>query len=104
MTTHPPRSTQMSGADDAPPAVDLPDDAFAYHIGTSVLTEFALGHTPADVLRELVQNEYDATGTTMHVEFDDDALTVTGNGKVIDATGWRRLSVMLGTGAVAGSS
>lgn len=104
MTTQPVRPAQASGADDASAAAGLPDDAFAYRIGTSVLTEFALGHTPADVLRELVQNEYDATGTTMHVEFGDHALTVTGNGKAIDATGWRRLSVMLGTGAVAGGS
>lgn len=81
----------------------LGDDAFEYRLGTSVIAEFVLGHTPADVLRELVQNEYDAGGTSVTVEFGADALTVTGNGSVIDAGGWRRLSVMLGTGEVAGA-
>ena len=33
---------------------------FRFRVATSVLIEFALSHTPADVLRELVQNEYDA--------------------------------------------
>ncbi len=37
-----------------------------------------------DVLRELVQNEYDATGTAIAVEFGADSLTVTGNGTRID--------------------
>ena len=75
---------------------------FEYPFGASVVAEFVASHRPADVLRELVQNEYDAGGTTLSVEFGLDAVLVHGNGKIIDDKGWRRLSVMLGTGQVAG--
>jgi hypothetical protein len=76
---------------------------FRFRVGTSILTEFAVSHTPADVLRELVQNEYDAGGTELTVEFGPDALVVRGNGKTIDKAGWDRLGVMLGHGLVAGA-
>ena len=75
-----------------------------FRFRTSVLTEFALSHTPADVLRELVQNEYDADGTELTIEFGHKNLVVRGNGKTIDNAGWKRLSVMLGHGLVAGAS
>lgn len=74
-----------------------------YRIGTSFLAEFAAGHTPADVIRELIQNEYDAGGTVVDVEFGETELRVRGNGKPIDRSGWTRLSVMVGTGTVAGT-
>lgn len=74
-----------------------------YRIGTSFVAEFAAGHTPADVIRELIQNEYDAGGTVVDVEFGDTELRIRGNGKPIDRSGWSRLSVMVGTGTVAGS-
>ncbi len=77
---------------------------FRFRVGTSILTEFAVSHTPADVLRELVQNEYDAGGTELTVEFGPDALVVRGNGKTIDKAGWDRLGVMLGHGLVAGAA
>ena len=80
------------------------DLVFRSRVGTSLLAEFALSHTPADVLRELVQNEYDAGGSELAIEFGADALVVRGNGEVIDGRGWRRLSVMLGTGHVAGEA
>lgn len=76
---------------------------FRFRVGTSILTEFAVSHTPADVLRELVQNEYDAGGTELTMEFGPDALVVRGNGKLIDKAGWDRLGVMLGHGLVAGT-
>jgi hypothetical protein len=75
---------------------------FSFRVGTSLLAEFALSHSPADVLRELVQNEYDAGGTQLTIDFGDEALVVQGNGRTIDKQGWKRLSVMLGTGVVAG--
>ena len=84
-------------------AGDLDESTFTFQVGTSVLTEFALGHTPADVLRELIQNEYDAGGDRIVIRFTADALTVAGSGAPIDDSGWRRLSVMLGTGEVAGT-
>jgi hypothetical protein len=48
----------------APPAA--PEDGFRTRIGASVIEEFVAGHTVNDVLRELVQNEFDAGGETMY--------------------------------------
>ena len=73
-----------------------------FRVAASVLDEFALSHTPADVLRELVQNEYDAGGTELVIDLDQERLVVHGNGKTIDEAGWKRLSVMLGHGQVSG--
>jgi len=75
----------------------------SFTVGTSILEEFVLSHNPSDVLVELVQNEYDAEGTRIDVAFKTDSMTISGNGKPIDSAGWKRLSVMLGTGLVAGS-
>ena len=61
------------------------------------------GHNHADVLRELVQNEYDAGGSRLQVLFGNGELIIRGNGSPIDAAGWKRLSVMLGTGLVGSS-
>ena len=73
-------------------------EGFQFQVGESLLKEFALSHTPADVLRELVQNQYDAGGDSMDLAFGRDHLTVRGNGRGIDSQGWKRLGVMLGTG------
>jgi hypothetical protein len=81
---------------------DVPDAGLAYAFGSSVVEQFAQGHTAADVLRELVQNEYDARGSTLSVTFGHDGLAVRGSGRVIDRPGWRRLSVLMGTGRVVG--
>jgi hypothetical protein len=93
---------------DVPDQSPFPADSagldFRFRVGTSVLIEFAVSHTPADVLRELVQNEYDAGGTELVIEFGTDALIVRGNGKTIDDAGWKRLSVMLGHGLVPGAA
>ena len=75
-----------------------------FRVATSMLDEFALSHTPADVLRELVQNEYDAEGTELVIDLGRDALIVRGNGRTIDHAGWKRLSVMLGHGQIAGAA
>lgn len=77
---------------------------FRFRVGTSLLAEFAMSHSPADVLRELVQNEYDAGGTDLTIAFGEEALVVRGNGTNIDNRGWKRLGVMLGTGHVAGEA
>jgi hypothetical protein len=71
-----------------------------YHYGNSIVAEFVSSHNYAEVLRELVQNEYDAGGSQLQVTFGTDALLIRGNGSPIDVAGWRRLSVMLGTGQV----
>jgi hypothetical protein len=90
-----------------PGQLALPTDPayldFQFRVGTSVLIEFAVSHTHADVLRELVQNEYDAGGTELLIDFGQDALVVRGNGRTIDSAGWKRLSVMVGHGLVAGT-
>lgn len=90
-------------ADQAWTRPDLSGLKLEYRFTSSVVENFAAGHKPADVFRELVQNEYDAEGLSMNIAFDEDALRVTGSGKPIDAVGWKRLSVMMGTGRVAGS-
>src|SRR6266566_4584532 len=74
-----------------------------YNYGNSVVAEFVSGHDHADVLRELVQNEFDAGGGRLQVAFGTDELRICGNGSPIDAAGWKRLSVMLGTGQVGSS-
>jgi len=84
------------------PVVDV--SKLTYAVASSVVEEFAHGHTASNVLRELVQNEYDAGGSSLTIEFGADGLHVSGVGTPIDRAGWRRLSVMLGTGRVAGSS
>ena len=79
---------------------DLP---YQYYVAESVVEQFALSHTPAAILRELVQNEYDAKGYELGVHFGSQQLVITGNGNPIDAAGWERLRVMLGTGWVPNS-
>lgn len=78
------------------------DGRLRFTVGGDFLEEFVAGHTPSDMLRELVQNEYDAGGSRLEAVFDDEGLRVRGNGNPIDSAGWRRLSVMFSTGHVAG--
>ena len=70
--------------------------------GSSVVDEFVAGHSLTDVLRELVQNEFDAGGGSLTITFSDSVLTISGNGRPIDSKGWVRLSPILGTGRVVG--
>ncbi|MDA0179936.1 DUF3883 domain-containing protein [Solirubrobacter phytolaccae] len=81
---------------------ELQPSELEYRVGSSFVEEFAAGHSAVDVLRELVQNEYDAQGRALTVTFGADGLAISGTGRVIDNAGWRRLSVMLGTGTIAG--
>src|SRR5205809_6702449 len=81
---------------------EIPPSELTYAITSSVIEEFAYGHSISDVLRELVQNEYDARGSALEVVFGEDGFHVRGTGDPIDSAGWQRLSVMLGTGRVAG--
>jgi hypothetical protein len=64
--------------------------------------QFVAGHDASDVLRELVQNEFDGGGDRLEVTFGENSLNVTGNGRGIGANGWKRLSVIIGTGRVVG--
>jgi hypothetical protein len=61
------------------PLVDK--EEFQQSIGSSILEEFVLGHSAIDILRELVQNEFDADGEEMSIEFTDELLRVTGYGE-----------------------
>jgi hypothetical protein len=82
-----------------------PDDSdvgYATKIGGSIVDQFVLGHEPTDVLRELVQNEFDADGEVMAVTFGLDQLSISGSGRPITKKGWDRLDVVIGTGRVAG--
>ena len=82
-----------------PPELDTSELQHRY--GDSVLLEFVRGHGPSAVLRELIQNEYDADGSALQVVFNETELEVRGNGTPINQKGWRRLSVTLGTGSVS---
>jgi hypothetical protein len=72
-------------------------------IGSSFLEQFVAGHDASDVLRELVQNEFDGGGETLTLTFGSRSLEVAGTGRNIDRNGWERLSVIVGTGNVMGS-
>jgi len=86
-------------ADDwVPPKIEGSQNRY----GSDALDEFVLGHGTSDVLTELVQNEFDAGGTRLEVRLSRDALRVIGNGKVVDAKGWKRLSMVFGTGMTMG--
>ena len=80
--------------------ISIEDLPLRYEVGDSVVEQFALSHSPTDILRELVQNEYDAGGNELGVYFGKERLVITGNGNPIDVAGWERLRVMLGTGWV----
>jgi hypothetical protein len=77
---------------------------FRSALGSSVVEEFVAGHSSSDVLRELVQNEYDGKGTQLAVVFGPEGVHVSGTGETINEQGWRRLQVLLGTGRVIGSA
>jgi hypothetical protein len=92
------------------PAVDEPDyvppdfsNSRQVRIGASVIEQFVTGHDAGDVLRELVQNEFDGGGEKLTLTFRSRALEVHGSGRNIDAKGWDRLSVIVGTGNVMGT-
>jgi hypothetical protein len=72
-------------------------------IGSSFIEQFVAGHDASDVLRELVQNEYDGGGERLTLTFGSRSLEVVGSGRNIDRNGWERLSVIVGTGNVMGS-
>ena len=71
-------------------------------VGSSQIDEFVLAHGASDVLRELVQNEFDAIGSEIGIRFTDTKLEITGTGRDIPPKGWGRLSVLIGTGEVLG--
>jgi hypothetical protein len=73
-------------------------------IGASVVEQFVSGHNAGDVLRELVQNEFDGGGDQLNVKFGENSLEIVGNGRGITADGWQRLSVIVGTGRVVGAA
>jgi len=73
-------------------------------VGSSQIDEFVSGHSAADILRELVQNEFDAGGSEIGIQFKDATLEVTGTGRDIPPKDWSRLSVLIGTGEVLGDS
>jgi hypothetical protein len=56
---------------------------FKPRIASSIVEEFVAGHDAGDVLRELVQNEFDAGGTQVSVTFGRFSLIVVGNGRPI---------------------
>jgi hypothetical protein len=87
------------------PSYEAPDFSGSRRtrIGSSFIEQFVVGHDASDVLRELVQNEFDGGGEKLALTFGTRELEVAGSGRGIDAGGWERLSVIVGTGNVMGS-
>jgi hypothetical protein len=54
--------------------LNLEELNLSFLIADSVLAEFVLSHDPSAVLKELVQNEYDAGGSKMEVVFQNNVL------------------------------
>ena len=96
--------SQKTIAAPEPEAWSPPDfgDQRRTRIGASIVEQFVAGHDASDVLRELVQNEFDGGGNRLTLTFGEGALDVTGNGRGINTGGWKRLSVIVGTGRVVG--
>ncbi len=84
----------------APPEIE---GQLNQRVGSSIIDDFVLGHSAADVLREIVQNEFDGGGSHVGIVFGPSELTITGSGRPIAADGWARLDVIVGTGDVIGS-
>ena len=72
-------------------------------MGSSYLEQFVSGHNASDILRELVQNEFDGGGHTLSITFGSGELEIAGTGNDITPDGWERLSVIVGTGPVVGA-
>lgn len=107
--SHSRASPRRSSAQPIGPSVDepnyVPPDFSAsrqIRIGASFIEQFVVGHNAGDVLRELVQNEFDGGGEVLTLTFGSRSLEVIGSGRNIDAKGWGRLSVIVGTGNVMG--
>ncbi|MGO6718517.1 hypothetical protein ACC740_33045 [Rhizobium ruizarguesonis] len=78
-------------------------DSRRTRIGSSFIEQFVAGHDAGDVLRELVQNEYDGGGEKLTLTFGSKSVEVIGSGRNIARSGWERLSVIVGTGNVMGT-
>jgi len=102
------RKTRANSSPDA--VIDEPDyvprdygASRRKRIGSSVIEQFVAGHDAGDVLRELVQNEYDGGGDKLTLTFGSKSVEVIGSGRGIERSGWERLSVIVGTGNVIGT-
>ena len=68
-----------------PAGTSMEDLSYQYYVAESVVEQFALSHTPTAILRELVQNEYDAGGQELSAStFGSERMVITGNGYPID--------------------
>src|SRR5260370_23684605 len=63
--------------------------------------QFLSGLRHEDIITELIQNELDADSTRTRITFDSESFSCEGNGKSIDADGWKRLSFVRGAGQQA---
>src|SRR5438874_13611533 len=64
----------------------------------SQIVEFLNDLRSDDIITELVQNDLDQQATKTTITITQEALVAEGNGQPVDATGWRRLTYMLGAG------
>ena len=64
----------------------------------ATVVQFLVNARLEDLVTELVQNELDAGSKETTIEFRKDELVCEGNGNIIDAGGWTRLSYLLAAG------
>jgi hypothetical protein len=64
----------------------------------SQVVEFLNDLRSDDIITELVQNDLDQRATRTTITISQDSLVAEGNGRPVDATGWQRLTYMLGAG------
>ena len=65
---------------------------------TPIIWNFLLGLDRNDLIAELVQNDLDQDATRTVISFEQDRIVCEGNGKPVDAKGWKRLRKMQGAG------
>src|SRR5262245_22265915 len=81
----------MTSENDTPPFEARSDVA-------SQVIEFLNDLRSDDIITELVQNDLDQRASKTTVTISQRDLVAEGNGEPVDATGWQRLTYMLGAG------
>ena len=66
--------------------------------GTAYFWNYLAGLDRNDLIAELIQNDLDQDATHTVISFEQDRLVCEGNGRPVEADGWKRLRSILGAG------